>query len=79
MSVSYVRQLSDGEELILAERRGPTAFASYESDPREALHESADPREASFERRNRALSEPRQDEASMRAGSPSPLPGAVEP
>ena len=66
MSVSYVRQLSDGEELILADRRVPSGIASDDADPRGVFHETKDPREASVERRNQALSHSSGVEASER-------------
>jgi hypothetical protein len=56
--VSKVRQLSDGEELILAVEH-------------QASTDEGDPRDSSFERRSRALSDARHPGNSPRVWSPS--------
>jgi hypothetical protein len=65
-TATNVRQLSDGEELVLdAPGQGPSA------DP------EGDPRETFFERRNQALSDGRRSISSRRGRPPSlPAEGA---
>jgi hypothetical protein len=58
-TVSKIRQLSDGEELILAVERQASAL-------------DGDPRDPAFERRSQALSDGRHQANSPRGWSPSP-------
>ena len=64
-TVSNIRQLSDGEEMILAVEHQVSAL-------------DGDPRESSLERRSQALTDARHPGNSPRAWSPSqPLPRAL--
>ena len=66
MTTEKVRQLCDGEELVLCEEQVPSSLEAAD----------ADPRAATVERRHRALAE-RRPEPPRRPARPSTVAGPV--